>query len=74
MIKNKSSDSIYHLVLWPLLAIMLLLLGILFGTFIMKMKKARATHGTYSPSRHEQQASRIEFNMDFKPPPEERLI
>lgn len=64
----------YHLVLWPLLGIMLTLLMILFTIFVMKMKKARATHGTYSPSRHEQQASRIEFNMDLKRPPEERLI
>ena len=72
--RSKSRDPMYHLILWPLLIVMLALLGILFGTFVMKMKKSRATHGTYSPSRHEQQASRIEFNMDSKIPPEERLI
>lgn len=70
----KDKEFMYHLVLWPLLGVMLALLLILFSIFVMKMKKSRATHGTYSPSRHEQQASRIEFNMDLKRPPEERLI
>ena len=64
----------YHFVLWPLLGTMVTLLMVLLSIFVMKMKKARATHGTYSPSRHEQQASRIEFSMDLKRPPEERLI
>jgi hypothetical protein len=72
--KSKPRDLMYHLILWPLLGIMLALLVILFSIFVMKMKKSRATRGTYSPSRHEQQASRIEFNMDLKRPPEERLI
>ncbi len=71
---KKGKDYMYHLVLWPLLGLMLTLLMILFSIFVMKIKKSRATHGTYSPSRHEQQASRIEFNMDLKRPPEERLI
>jgi protein crumbs len=72
--KAKPREIIYHLILWPLLAIMLTLLIVLFSIFGMKIKKSRATRGTYSPSRHEQQASRIEFNMDLKIPPEERLI
>jgi hypothetical protein len=74
MIVDKRRDLMYHMVLWPLLGVMLALLMILFSVFALKMKKSRATHGTYSPSRHEQQASRIEFNMDLKRPPEERLI
>jgi hypothetical protein len=64
----------YHLVLWPLVGVMFALLSVLFGVFVVKMQKNKATHGTYSPSRHELQASRIGFNMDFKRPPEERLI
>ena len=72
--KAKPREFVYHFVLWPLLAIMLALLITLFSVFVMKIKKSRATRGTYSPSRHEQQASRIEFNLDLKPPPEERLI
>lgn len=71
---KRGKEYMYHLVLWPLLGLMLTLLMILFSIFVMRIKKSRATHGTYSPSRHEQQASRIEFNMDLKRPPEERLI
>ena len=67
-------DQYYHLVIWPLLGIMVVLIITLFGIFFVKMKKSRATRGTYSPSRHEQHSSRIEFNMDLKRPPEERLI
>jgi len=74
IIVEKRRDFMYHMVLWPLLGVMLALLMILFSVFALRMKKSRATHGTYSPSRHEQQASRIEFNMDLKRPPEERLI
>ena len=70
----KPKEFIYHFILWPLLGLMLALLIILFSIFLMKVKKSRATRGTYSPSRHEQQASRIEFNMDLKRPPDERLI
>jgi protein crumbs len=70
----KSKEFVYHLILWPLLAIMVSLLIILLSIFLMRVKKSRATRGTYSPSRHELQASRIEFNMDLKRPPEERLI
>ncbi|CAF0711486.1 unnamed protein product [Brachionus calyciflorus] len=73
-IKSRPREIVYHLVIWPLLVIMLSLLIILFSIFAMRIKKSRATRGTYSPSRHEQQASRIEFNMDLKIPPEERLI
>lgn len=73
-IKSRPREIVYHLVIWPLLIIMLSLLIILFSIFAMRIKKSRATRGTYSPSRHEQQASRIEFNMDLKIPPEERLI
>jgi len=53
---------------------MFALLIVLFGVFVVKMQKNKATHGTYSPRIHELQASRIGFNMDFKRPPEERLI
>jgi protein crumbs len=53
---------------------MVLLIIALLSIFFMKVKKSRATRGTYSPSRHEQHSSRIEFNMDLKRPPEERLI
>jgi hypothetical protein len=74
LLRAKPREFIYHLILWPLLGIMLTLLIILFSIFAMRVKKSRATRGTYSPSRHEQQASRIEFNMDLKRPPEERLI
>lgn len=74
IVMTKRKDYMYHMILWPLLGLMLGLLMVLFSIFAMKMKKSRATHGTYSPSRHEQQASRIEFNMDLKRPPEERLI
>ena len=70
----KPKELMYHLILWPLLAIMVSLLIILLSIFVMRVKKSRATRGTYSPSRHELQASRIEFNMDLKRPPEERLI
>ena len=72
--KSKPREYVYHLIMWPLLVIMLGLLVVLFSIFVMRMKKSRATRGTYSPSRHELQASRIEFNMDLKRPPEERLI
>ncbi|RNA30718.1 fibropellin-1 [Brachionus plicatilis] len=72
--KSRPREIVYHLVIWPLLVIMVSLLIILFSIFAMRIKKSRATRGTYSPSRHEQQASRIEFNMDLKIPPEERLI
>jgi hypothetical protein len=70
----RTNEFIYHFLLWPLLAIMLGLLIVLFSIFTMRMKKSRATRGAYSPSRHEHQASRIEFNMDLKRPPEHRLI
>jgi hypothetical protein len=73
-LRAKPREYIYHLILWPLLGIMVTLLVVLFSIFAMRVKKSRATRGTYSPSRHEQQASRIEFNMDLKRPPEERLI
>ena len=72
--RAKPKEFIYHFIIWPLLGLMLALLIMLFSIFLMKVKKSRATRGTYSPSRHEQQASRIEFNMDLKKPPEERLI
>jgi protein crumbs len=67
-------DYMYHFIIWPLLGLMLILLMTLSIIIVMKMKKSRATRGTYSPSRHEQHSSRIEFNMDLKRPPEERLI
>jgi hypothetical protein len=72
--RSRPREILYHLILWPLLGIMLALLIILMSVFLMRVKKSRATRGTYSPSRHEQQSSRIEFNMDLKRPPEERLI
>ena len=67
-------DYIYHFIIWPLLGLMLILAMTLLVIILMKVKKSRATRGTYSPSRHEQHSSRIEFNMDLKRPPEERLI
>ncbi len=67
-------EFLYHFIMWPLLGVMLGLLFVLMLLFVMKVRKSRSTHGTYSPSRHEQHSSRIEFNMNLKRPPEERLI
>ena len=64
----------YNFILWPLLGFLLILIMSLLLIIISRMKKTRATRGTYSPSRHEQHSSRIEFNMDLKRPIEERLI
>lgn len=72
--KKPRREYMYHYVLWPLLGLMIGLLLILLVTFLSKVKKSRATRGTYSPSRHEQHTSRLEFNLDLKRPPEERLI
>ncbi len=67
-------EFVYHVVMWPLAGIIVGLIIVILSVFVHKVRKSRSTHGTYSPSRHEQHSSRIEFNMNLKRPPEERLI
>ncbi|XP_018497663.1 protein crumbs homolog 2 [Galendromus occidentalis] len=54
----------------------LLIVGLLVVTYfvVRKAKEKRRQHGTYSPSREEQNGRRFEMNHVLKPPPIERLI
>ncbi|XP_038063463.1 protein crumbs-like isoform X2 [Patiria miniata] len=55
-------------------AVLLLIIVIILGIFLVKVKNKRATRGTYSPSRQEISGSRVEMDNILKLPPEERLI
>lgn len=65
----------YHYVIWPSVAIILLLIIILLSIVIGRVRESRRSRGTYRPALNENgQTSRVEFSMILKPPPEERLI
>ncbi|CAF1001650.1 unnamed protein product [Adineta steineri] len=65
----------YHYVIWPGIAILLLLVIILLTIVISRIRESRRSRGTYRPALNENgQSSRVEFSMILKPPPEERLI
>ncbi|CAF1175880.1 unnamed protein product [Rotaria sordida] len=65
----------YHYVIWPGVAILLLLVIILLTVIISRIRESRRSRGTYRPALNENgQSSRVEFSMILKPPPEERLI
>ena len=65
----------YHYVIWPGVAILLLLVIILLTIVIGRIRESRRSQGTYRPALNENgQSSRVEFSMILKPPPEERLI
>ncbi|CAF2149828.1 unnamed protein product [Rotaria magnacalcarata] len=65
----------YHYVIWPGVAVLLLLVIILFTVIIGRIRESRRSRGTYRPALNENgQSSRVEFSMILKPPPEERLI
>jgi hypothetical protein len=65
----------YHYVIWPGVAILLLLVIILLTVVIGRIRESRRSRGTYRPALNENgQSSRVEFSMILKPPPEERLI
>lgn len=50
------------------------LIAILFFVLIVVVVKKRAGNGTYSPSKEEGEAGRVELDSILKPPPLERLI
>jgi len=65
----------YHYVIWPGVAVILLLIIILLSILISRIRESRRSRGTYRPALNENgQSSRVEFSMILKPPPEERLI
>ncbi|CAF3534312.1 unnamed protein product [Adineta steineri] len=65
----------YHYVIWPGIAIFLLMIIILLTVVMGRIRKNRRLRGTYRPAINENgQSSRMEFSMILKPPPEERLI
>ncbi|UJR09595.1 hypothetical protein I4U23_013830 [Adineta vaga] len=65
----------YHYVIWPGVAVLLLLIIILLSVVISRIRESRRSRGTYRPALNENgQSSRVEFSMILKPPPEERLI
>ncbi|CAF1554092.1 unnamed protein product [Adineta ricciae] len=65
----------YHYVIWPGVAVLLLLTIILLSVVISRIRESRRSRGTYRPALNENgQTSRVEFSMILKPPPEERLI
>lgn len=65
----------YHYIVWPIVALFLLLLIILITIVLSRIREHRRLRGTYQPSLNENgQPSRVEFSMILKPPPEERLI
>lgn len=65
----------YHYVIWPGVAVLLLLIIILLSVVISRIRESRRSRGTYRPALNENgQTSRVEFSMILKPPPEERLI
>ena len=55
-------------------AVLLLIVVIVLGIALVKIKNKRASKGTYSPSRQEISGSRVEMDNILKLPPEERLI
>ncbi len=65
----------YHYIVWPSIAILLLMIIILLTIVIGRIRQNRRLQGTYRPAINENgQSSRMEFSMILKPPPEERLI
>ncbi|CAF3833457.1 unnamed protein product [Rotaria magnacalcarata] len=65
----------YHYIIWPSMAILLLMIITLFTIAVGRVKENRRLQGTYRPALNEHgQTSRVEFSMILKPPPEERLI
>ncbi|CAF4715521.1 unnamed protein product, partial [Rotaria socialis] len=65
----------YHYIIWPSMAILLLMIITLFTIAVGRVKESRRLQGTYRPALNEHgQTSRVEFSMILKPPPEERLI
>ena len=50
------------------------ILAILLFILLVVVVKKRASNGTYSPSKEEVEAGRVELDSMLKPPPQERLI
>jgi len=50
------------------------LLAFLLLILLLVVAKKRAGNGTYSPSKEEVEAGRVEMDSVLKPPPQERLI
>ncbi|UJR36501.1 hypothetical protein I4U23_029222 [Adineta vaga] len=76
--KQKSLNYLgfsYHYIVWPGIAILLLMIIILLTVVAGRIRESRRLRGTYHPAINENgQTSRMEFSMILKPPPEERLI
>ena len=72
----KSFVLSYHYIIWPSIAILLLILIAVLSTIIFRrIRDNRRLQGTYQPALNENDPnSRVEFSMILKPPPEERLI
>lgn len=66
----------YHYIVWPSLALLLLILILILSTIIFaRIRENRRLQGTYRPALNENDPNaRVEFSMILKPPPEERLI
>ncbi|XP_074655599.1 uncharacterized protein LOC141909117 isoform X2 [Tubulanus polymorphus] len=63
------------LIVGPIIACLVALIIIIaLIVFCVSLRNKRATHGTYSPSRQENEGSRVQMNNILKVPPEERLI